>query len=193
MLVAKISTSGSGVSRFFKSIAGTLNDQGVKQVAGRAGANTTKGHLRKLDRGRPNKMGGRRSHFFSAAADSTFFAAVSDGVEIHIAHTGMAQRYYGGTITPVNARALAIPARPEAYGRLPRDPELPELFVRTWKGGSVAALAAKENGALRVYFWLVKSVTQEGDPSVLPSEKYLLNNAALAVNSYLTRKLLRKG
>jgi hypothetical protein len=191
MLELKISTSGSPVSTMLRSLAAAFRSREVREVAGRAGVNTFKGHFRRLDSSRANKLGGRRSHFWAAAADATNFRVVPQGVEVNVSHLGVAQRYFGGTIRPVNARALAIPATAEAYGRLPRDPELPDLFVIRYKPGG-AALAANVNGATKVYFWLVKSVTQSADPSVLPSEDYLSHNVRTAIVSYLDRQIRRK-
>lgn len=191
MLDMTIDTSAPRTRVILRSIAAALLSREVREIAGRAGVNTFKGHFRRLDNSRHNKLGGPRSHFWSAAADATNFRVVPEGAEINVAHTGVALRYHGGTVRPVNAKALAIPARPEAYGRLPRDPELPELFVIRRRAGG-AALAARVGGALQIYFWLVKSARHDPDPSVLPTEEYLSHNVRTAVMSYLDRQIRRK-
>jgi len=189
-LAVNISTESSRARKLLGAIAMGIDPDGTRHVAGRAGVNIIKGHLRGLDRQRSNKLGGKRSHFYSAAAAATSYHVVSGGAVVSIAHQGFAQRYYGGTIRPVNAKALAIPARPESYGRLPSD--FSDLFVMRWKGGSRAALVRTEGGALRIYFWLVKSVTQRGDPTVLPSEEEITSAVYDAIGSFLRRRVKGK-
>lgn len=159
----------------------------LNSVVGRSAANMVKDHLRDLDNKRANSLGGERSHFYAEAADATYFDTITDGVAVNIAKEGMAQRYYGGEITPVNSKALAIPARAEAHGRSPREPEIPDLNVMFFQGKK--AIGALIDGNDDVWFWLCKSVTQEPDKSVLPEPDALLDQVQDDLEAYIEMRL----
>lgn len=187
--------------------------QEVAMVGGRAAANLTKDHLFALD-SRANKLGGPRTHFYSAAAKSVSAPHATGGtVSFEITKLGLAQRWLGGTIKagagPSSAgggltKYLAIPARTEAVGVPPS--AFPDLqFIPRRNGGAmlVQALQTKvsisgrkrfkttrgaEIGGL-VMYWLVTSVTQKPDPTVMPTEEELLEAAASAMSTYLAGRL----
>lgn len=171
----------------------------LRPIVGRAGVNVVRKHLFKLDRARANALGGKRTHFYAAAARSTHFRNTDAGVVVSISHIGIAQRYFGGTIRPVNAKRLAIPARREAHGRRPREfNSLRAIYFRST--GSVALVEAEQTqigytrkGKIRrgtrkgggVMYWLVKEVTQKGDKKVLPPDRQLANGIAASLDSYI--------
>ena len=172
-----------------KRIAGIRNaavSDGVKQVAGRAASNTIKGHLRGLDASRPNRLGGRRGHFYSKAANSTHFKVTANGARVSVTHTGFALRYYGGVVRPVRAKALAIPARKELYGYWPREVDA-DMFVLWRPGKNIGALVTKLGGSLRVLYWLVHKATIRPDKSLLPHPDVIGSAVNRAVTSFLDR------
>ena len=192
MLNIRITVTDFGATALLNSLRSPKFDEGVRQVSGKASANTVQKHLRGLDRARPNRLGGTRSHFYSLAALATSFTTDEQGAIVTVAHLGIAQRFYGGTIRPINAKALAIPARAEAYGRRPRDADNPQdLFLRPGKAGRTAALARRQGKRLEIWYWLVKSVTQDPDPTVLPPERDLTDAATTAADNYIRRHLDR--
>jgi len=180
--------------------AATINPDDVARVGGRAVRNLISDHLFKLD-SRANKMGGKRTHFFANAAKSVTNPAVSGGkATVAIMQIGLAQRYFGGTIragagtssfSGGPTKYLAIPARAEAYGRAPS--EFSDLhFQPTRRGGALVQNISKEKGgtvASLVMFWLVPSVEQAPDPSVLPTEEQIQDTATSAMGRYLARRL----
>lgn len=125
------------------------------------------------------------------------------GVSVAVNKAGIAQRIFGGTITPIKAKALAIPARAEAYGKLPANfnnlrlvifgggkAALVERTATVVRGGARGAGAGRSKGDQiggSVYFWLVKSVHQEPDPSVLPDEEKMLDAAITRAGAFLER------
>lgn len=136
-----------------------------------------------------NRMGWPSTNFWAGAAKATHYQPVSDGVVVSVAKQGVRQRWQGGTIRPVNAKYLAIPARAEAYGKRPR--EFSDLRLLFGKGGQPVALVQAEqtkvsfgkkrkdgSRALQVgnmvgglvFYWLVKASHQTGDSTVLPSK-----------------------
>lgn len=136
----------------------------------------------------------------------------SDGVSVSINQVAIAQRLFGGDIEPVSAKFLAIPARSESYGKRPR--EFDNLQLILFPSGA-AALVEREAGVVRggrrggekgagakkvagissrrkgdemgglVYFWLVKQVHQEPDPTVLPEESEMLDAAFINAQQFI--------
>jgi hypothetical protein len=181
----------------------------VSLVAARGVADLVKDHLFALD-SRSNRLGGPRSHFYSAAAKSVENPVnVGDGAAFEITKIGLAQRWLGGTIkagagtssvTGGPTKYLSIPARAEAVGRAPG--EFDNLkFIPTKRGGALIeafrTLVSKvkkgfksigEAGGL-VMFWLVTEVWQAPDPTVMPSESEMAAAAVASGESYLARRL----
>jgi hypothetical protein len=189
----------------------------VRPIVGRAVTTVVRRHFFGLDRSRPNVMGGTRTHFYADAARGTSWTVETDGVLISVAQVGIRQRIVGGTIRPKNGKKfLTIPARAEAYGK--RASEFNDLvlvrrgdhrfgepfalaraFRTTLKiTGAATALALGERQVSRgeqeggeIMFWLKKSVTQQGDPSVAPSIFEMFAGIRIAMNDYLDRQAAR--
>lgn len=169
----------------------------------------TQDHLRRLDNTRANRLGGRRTHFYSKAAQQTFFRVEADGVTISINKQGFRQRVEGGVIRPVNKKYLTIPADAAGYGmRASEFPDLKFAMMPNRWGKLQPALIRAEQTAIRigkrrkdgarkitvlgqrggeVIFWLARKVTQAPDSSVLPGEELVHQEALIAVRDYLTR------
>ena len=151
-------------------------------------------HLRQRDdtHGHTYPAGGRRSHFWRKAAEAVSFAADADAVTVSVSHLGVRLRYAGAPdgIRPVNAKALAIPAHPHAYGRLPR--EFPDLRLVVFKGKGKAALVQKPKDGEQlgaVMFWLVKQTKPvKPDATVLPPAHVTLGVAASRLSAMRRRK-----
>ena len=151
-------------------------------------------------------------HFYANAARSTQNPVVQDATAVVVINAvGLAQRYFGGTIKPVNGgKYLAIPNpnNPDAIGHTPAD--FPNLqFFKTKRGGGlklqreVASVVGylqtgKNKGKTKsvgseigdvVFFWLVPEVDQAPDPTVLPDEDALELTAYDAMNQFLIRRL----
>lgn len=202
-----------GLAPLRKRIA---NPKGLLSVAGRSGRNVVQKHLREKNRTSPNRMGGRRTHFYAKAADAVNFRLLNDHeVTVSINAVGIALRFHGtgglpgGRLRPINGRYLTIPATPEAHGRRARefgdlefgfayDPELgrdrPALvrdgsqpLTRVAKRGGRKPAAGLPGGDTtgEPVFWLVKSVRQEGDDTVLPTEDNLFARVIADVEEYL--------
>src|SRR5262249_29286184 len=117
---------------------------------------------------------------------------------ITIDQVGVRQRFKGGPIKPVKARALTIPARPDAYGKRARDFNNlkfsfaldPETNMRCM--ALVEAQSSTSNGKTsgtkpqpNVVFWLVRGVNQKPDPKVLPTDDDFVNVIEESVESLL--------
>lgn len=202
-----------GITPATRAMQNAFQPENLFPIIGRSAVNTVRDYLFDQNASRANKLGGSRTNFYASAARATHFDEVDDGVLISINQVGIAQRYYGGTIEPVSKKFLTIPARAEAYGK--RAGEFPNLVV-LWSRNGPYALAAGEQSSSTVssgsgknsrartsrqnavkpgiiLFWLVKSVTQKPDPTVLPDRSTIIENIKGDVNSYLTRSLRRGG
>src|SRR5438128_2867797 len=105
--------------RLLAEVGEALSEENVLKVAGRAVANTGRENFQKLEEERPNKQGFHRQHFWSGARRATRnpVSAGAHAVLVEVDKAGVALRYFGGVVKPVNAKALTIPATDEAYGK----------------------------------------------------------------------------
>jgi len=140
----------------------------------------------------PNKQGWPSQGFWAKVSGATLRGPVDESsARIDIAEPAINQKIFGGTITPKGGRKyLALPAIAEAYGKSPLVFDFLEpLFSR--RQGRVIALIEKEQQGKgwggRVWYWLVKSVTQRADPQALPPEKAFAAALLDEAKQYLAR------
>jgi hypothetical protein len=176
----------------------------INPIVGRSAQQSYKTHLFGVDQSRANKLGGKRTHFFASAARGTSFKVAGDEVVVSIASVGIRQRYFGGTIKP-KKKYLTIPAIPEAHGKraseftglsfaIVPDPasgrnraalvQGARTLIRTRRTSRGVRVFAAGEQAQRVIFWLVKSVTQQPDPTILPYPEQVATKALEAAASY---------
>ncbi len=189
------------------AVAGILTElqlAGVKPVIGRAVVRLVQEHFLRLNRSRPNQLGGPRTNFYAQAARNTRFQVTARGVKLSVDQVGIRQRLQGGPILPRHAAHLTLPAIAQAYGRRAGDFRQLELLWRRI-GGQTRAVALVEAAAKsprvrgpatasaggKVLFWLVRSVTQKPDPSVLPTDQEMIDVASAGANEYF-RALLQR-
>jgi hypothetical protein len=154
----------------------------LMKVIGLAAVDAVRRHLIRKD-AQPNNMSFPKTGFYGKAASATTYDVTATSATVKIDQIGMRQRYHGGTIRPVNAKALTIPVHPAAYGR--RAGEIAGLtFVPIHRGRLVGVLTRKPKGKAigEAYYLLVRSVTQEPDPSVIPDPKDLATAAIARVS-----------
>ena len=208
-LAITITTSGDALA-VIQAAEQTLQPAALRETIGLAGADVVQRHLFRLGSERPNKLGGRSTGYYAAAGRSVNWRPDGDAVVVSINHIGIAQRYFGGTITPKESKSITIPAVPEAHGKRAR--EFPDLefavlgkspalirrkqtlvkFRRDKRTGLRRAFAGKERGG-EVIFWLRRSVTQKADPSVLPTDQQLLDTVLTRVAATADTALQRAG
>jgi len=194
----------------FLRVAAAVQEPDVRKVMGRAIATELRRHFSRLDQERPNRLGGKRTHFYGEVrrAVQQPELVAGDGVKVAIDHVGIAQRYFGGTITPEKSGGwLTIPARSEAHGMRAREfDDLHFVFFRAGLAalvqneqtslggrvhGSVTARGRRKKQTIGggIFYWLKKSVTQRGDKSVLPDEASLQSAALDAAGDYLDERM----
>ena len=142
-----------------------------------------------------NKQGWPSTQFWAHAAQATNWQPTNSGLDIICGQIGVRQRLLGGTIKPVNAGALTIPADPAAYGKTAREfsnlhfslvmnpqtghiqPALVEAaasevkFGKIKKDGTRKVTHTASTLGTHVMYWLCKSVTQQPNPAVLPPDE----------------------
>lgn len=168
---------------------GVMTGSEAGSVAGYAAANRWREHFYEKD-ATPNRLGGRRTHYWAKAGDSVGFKVLGKSISITAAQVGLVHRYQGGTIKPKDAKLLTIPVNPKAHGHRAREFDL--QLIRTGKGRGAKFILAKVRGnkkQLEVYYLLVPSVTQKADPTVLPPDGELERAGLNAIQSLTNARL----
>jgi len=177
-----------------QALAAELHGEPVRKVMARAGVAAVKSHFYDLDRdpSRANKLGAPRQHFFGQAARATNFQISNSGFVISINHIGVALRYFGGTVRPVNAKFLTLPATAAAYGKRAREfPDLEAHFPKKSSAGAGFLYRVTggrgKNQRMTILFWLVKKSTIHADTTILPEMSALVSLMCSAADSYIKR------
>lgn len=180
----------------------SLDRAEYKPAVGLAGARAISDHLAAkendtISHKTADRLGAPITHLYAGMARSTNYRESSTGVIVSINHIAARQRYFGGKIEPVNTNHLAIAAIAEAYGRRPREAgtELAPMFICRAGQPKVIALGddIQHSKSGRTYatwefsdiwYWLVESVTQQPDPTVLPDEETLIETCIEALQNW---------
>lgn len=196
------------------SLGVDLSSEGPKHAAARGVRFLLMGYLRGLDASRPNKLGGKRTHYYADLARGVTYDITSDGAEVHVTGTGVALHYYGGVVKPgPGKRFLTIPVDPEAYGRRAREFTNLEIAWGKSKDGKPRPIGLvtksdyvyktrknRKTGVKEVVdatyeagrwmYALVYSATIPEDKTILPDADSLSLSAVTAVNDYVITKML---
>lgn len=203
-----INITGDAETRL-KTLANDLHSSGTRHAVGGSIRRLLMDHLGGLDKTRPNKIGGKRSHFYKAAARNTSYEITSDGALVHIHQEGIALHYYGGIVKPTGGRKfLTIPVDPSAYGKRagefdnleiawgktksgkPRPIGLVRLSDDTPKKGKKGKNTVPPAPPTRKWmFNLVLSAAIPEDKSIIPADDTIQAAALSAVSSYIISKM----
>ena len=134
----------------------------------------------------PNKMGAPKTGFWEKLSAGTHVES-SETEAVVTVPAPILQRLYGGTIRPVNAKALAFPVSPNSYGKTAREMRLTgrTKFIPLNRGNVVGIITTIERKGVigEVLFLVVRKVTQAEDPNAIPSEETLVKAAMEAVEA----------
>ena len=172
---------------------------GMNSILRAAGSNLAKcirRHMRHLNASRHSPLsGGKPSNHFSP--NKVLEPVVSqDAVTVAVAIPGISRAYHDIDIYPKEANALAIPLHESAYGISPRennDRGIYQLF-RIKKDGVPGNVLYRngDDGELIPMYALTQHVHQVRDPSLMPTDKQLtdeaLNGAVAAIKAILGAK-----
>ena len=144
-------------------------------------------HLYGLEKTRPNKMGFPRAHWWEMAGNRTTATANESYGEVSVALEGFRYQYEGGTIRPINVKALTIPIHPDAYGQRARKFKL--HFVPAGASANdrtVGYLVRNDGKSVDDWYYVLKSSVSKGpDHSVIPPEDALRKAATDGVKAQL--------
>ncbi len=192
--------------------------EGMTAVVGRAERGLFRDHLFALNQAR-HQSGGR--NYYTQAARGLRVSTVGTTMTVNINQVGFAQRVHGGTIKPRGGRKYLTIAFPGMAGYGKRAAEFDDLefggAVDPKSGRMRKALIRRPSTALRYrrrrqkdgsvrtfvrpgevttrepVFWLLRSVTQAADRSVLPSDRDVIGTAEAAISKRLARLQSRGG
>lgn len=190
-----------------------LASDGAKHAAGGAVRRLLMNHLGNLDTSRPNKIGGKRTHYYADLARNVTYQTTEDGAQVHVTGTGIALHYYGGVVKPTGGRKyLTIPVDPEAYGRRAGEFNNLEIAWGLTKGGKPRPIGLvtkndyayktkknRKSGVKEVVsasweggkwmFALVTSATIPADKSILPEDDTINEAAISSITDYIISKM----
>ena len=174
----------------------TQRPRPLLQAAARSVVRDLQRHFREREK-TPNKLGGKRTHWWARVARSTAVAEVTDArAVVSISEPGIGLQVSGGMVRPVEAKALTIPIHAEAYGRRAKTVELltgMKLF-RVKPKGSPHTFLARSLGddTIRLLYVLKKVARIPADPNALPP-RATLEWGAVEQAAAVLRRMLRPG
>lgn len=195
MISLTLSGGSQAQTRLERAYRAARNPRAILLVAGREVRNRLVGHFRDKDRNEPNKLGGKRTHFYLAVSRSVQ-SPVSPNpttVVVSINHPAILQKVRGGTITAKRANRLTIPISPEAHGRTADTLKHEKgilLFVLGKDDGQNGVLAElSPTRGIVAHYLLRRSVDQAPDPTALPNLGMLAEAAADRAEAALRRQV----
>jgi len=166
-------TNDDRLQTFLAAIAGSSESKTVRTGMGVEVTDQVKEHLYEKDK-TPNRLGGKRSHFYRQAGDATSYELTAEGAVVSVNREGIRQQLEGGIITPKEADMLTIPVHEEAHNK--RAGEFPNLFPID---GALARQVGEDG--IEVLYILTDYVDQDPDPTVMPSDNEIAARARQAV------------
>ncbi len=176
MITLGVNADSRDLSAYITRLRLALRGAPAARVVAEAGADATRSHLYGLANSRHRQA--QRLNFYARAADAVVAEPVTGGAEITISHTGLALRYFGGTVRPSGRtslvtgrpiRRLAVPIPGKgAEGKTPA--EFSNLFMIRSKGGNALLAGKKPNGMVGLLFMLLAKTVHKADKSVLPTD-----------------------
>lgn len=155
----------------------------TREVVGKAVSEYVRNHLLKLNKERHRGLSTKG--FYAQAADSVHYEVKKDSVFFRVTKVGLAQRLYGGTIKPKNAKALTIPNWKQVPQTANKSAgEFSHLKLILFKARKAIGALVEDKPKKqkpKVFYWLVKSVTQRPDKTVMPSNADISDVAYKAV------------
>lgn len=197
-------TIGGDAQRMLEQLqAGMINAAEIHQDIATRAENLTRDYLISLAQTRhatADALGAAPTGHLERAAESVTSRSDDEAAVIGVTSPGITRAFRDITINPVNSKYLTIAATAEAYGK--RAGAFNDLRLAFFKGGKLALVKADQsrlsdrkasgysierNAGQKppVYYWLVKSVHQEQDRTLLPSDELLKGAAEEGVRDWL--------
>ncbi len=192
MLYILVNTDSGELAELLARLSAEANSKDLIEVVAESAAEATREHLRDLHDKRHRNVTGRS--FYLRAADAVVADSSGDDARVTIDHTGLALRYYGGTVRPSGRtslitgkpiRRIAVPKEgSEAEGKTPYDFRGRVSLIITKR--KKAYLGKEEpDGSFTPLFWLVKETNHKPDKTVLPTDDTLADAAEAAIKEQI--------
>lgn len=215
-----LTVEGAAAAPARKFFGGLVNNQALEKIAGAAGVQVMRDHFTDRERTDAHRsasaLGAQPSGLYAEFAGATHFELGPGAVDLVVSHVAIQQRVHGGTIRPTGGRQfLTQPALAMTYGK--RASDFAGRLVFAWAtdlatqrtGRALVAEDAlvKEYGRARkdgtrrtkevapsgVYFWLIRSATQAGDPSIIASGEKIAEGIKKQLADHVEVKRLEAG
>ena len=184
MISVTIDTSGNAPQVLVRLDRALANRKDLHQLLAMRLVEELQKHFRKKN-GKPNKLGGQRTNFWSSLAKQTAISRVTEaGAQVTVADRRLRLHVYGGTIRPKEKKALTIPLVAAAHGRsVAQYEEIAGVELFQVKGKN--ALFQKVGESVRPIYALRKSATIKKDDEALPAEATLQSAMLEETQDYL--------
>lgn len=214
MISLHIEITRDDLSPALRRLTDGLHSDQLLPVFARSVENAMMDNFAQLEADRPNKLGGKRQHYYAGARQKTEFRIEGETASVFTAQVGMKLRYFGGTVeaganissfSGKPTKYLTIPANAEAYGHVAAD--FDDLEVLWGRNGPYALgrverkTIARVDGTFgvskaqstEVMFWLTPSVYIPADTTMLPAPNQLADEVRGDFNRYVARVWRRAG
>jgi hypothetical protein len=164
--------------------------RGFISVVGRRGESFYRAWFRRRERESPNRRGWPRQHFWARIEGATAYDASRSNENeavVVVSDQAINAKVYGGTWGAKQAKMLAIPLRPEAYGVRPSAGTIAGIFFRRSSAGNGGYLVRREGKKLVAYWRLVPRVTVAADPQALPPAENAADAIMRMAEAYVAR------
>ncbi len=174
-------------SSFLADLMEKVKDKvAINTVLGKEAEVRLRKHFLTLNK-KPNAKGFKKQYFWRQIRTATTLGEINDkGATVNISDSRFAIKVYGGTIKPTGGKKyLAIPATSQRYGTSPQSANDRDDLVFIKRNTSEKAyLIKKENKAIRVQYFLVRSSTQKPQADALPDKDKFSQNLSQALKTY---------
>jgi len=178
-----IRLTANGATPAIRKLGERLGGRVLHQAIGAAMLSAVQEHFDRREH-EPNKMGAPKTGFWAKISAGTSVTSSETEAVVTIP-APILQKLYGGTIRPVNSKALAFPVSPRSYGKTAREMRADgeTKFVPLNRGNLVGIITSIEAKGVvgEVLFLVVRQVTQAADPNAIPSTGSLMKAAMDAV------------
>lgn len=186
---------GQALHNLLEQISGSHRERAFKNLIGVDVSAAVRKHLYARD-AKPNRMGGRKTHYYRSAGDSVNHEITATGAAVNVDHIGIRQRLDGGVITPKTAKALTIPVSARAHGKRAR--EFSDTFILDKSGSGdpdTVGVIVQDlgDGQLDALYVLRTRVDQSPDPTVMPSDRTIVETASESILKFLDRLAVSSG
>jgi len=184
----KIQITQDTASPILRQLRDRFGGRVVHEAIGQAMLAACKTHFDRRAQ-QPNKLGGPKTGFWETISNGTH-ASWSETEAIVTVPAPILQKIFGGTIKPVNAKAIAFPVSPRSYGKTASevigDGVGKYIPIKSTKNPDVVGiirLIESDKALGETLFLVMRKVTQAADPNAIPSEETLMKSAMDAVEA----------